>query len=473
MSQISPFINQRTGRQNQPVIVPTEPLLVDPPAITYLATDIVSGSSTLPVQNISNFSINQIILIGDLGNQNSEIIKTSNGTPPSGSTITLASNTVFAHTASTPVTVLYYDNVQFWVGSTSNTPVTLLGSQNIVANTTSTDYNDLAANTGYYFARFHNTIGSTNSVYSAASPVAGYGLFSARNIIDNALGMINKQISSVLTDEYGFQQIDSCQMECLKEFKRWSFMQKFDTIIGQTQEGTWKIQVPMDLDDQVTYRSIYNFRIGKESQMVWIDKAEWDTLIEGIAYSTLAVQANISDTTLTLSSSNDFDTQGTIQVGSNQYTWTNNNTSTGVLTLGSPVLAVAPIGQDVFQFSDLGLPVYWTIWQGFIYHWPICSSVYSGRNYWLDYYSTLVPITNDYQSIILPDPSVVQYYLAWKFLLKLNNGEETPGSTAHYNNFILRKNLMKTKESLNRNFVFSPDFGGGGYGGGYQGGGYG
>ncbi len=463
----------RYGRQNQPIRVPIENLLVDPPAQTFLATDVTAGSSTLTVQNISNFAINQILLIGDAGNQNSEIIKTSNGTPPSGTTITLASTTAFAHTASTPVTVLYYDNVQFWVGSTSTTPVTLLGSLNMVANTTSTDYNDLAASTGYYFARFHNTIGSTNSVYSEASPVGGYTLSSARSIIDSSLGMINKQTSSVLTDEYAFQQIDACQMECLKEFKRWSFMQKFDTIIGQTQTGTWKIQVPIDLDDQVTYRSIYNFRIGKEPQMVWIDKAEWDTLIEGIAYSTLAVQANISDATLTLASSADFDTQGTIQVGPNQYTWTANNTSTGVLTLGSPVLAVAPVNQDVFQFADLGLPVYWTIWQGFLYHWPICSTTYSGRNYWLDYYSMLVPITSDYQSIILPDPTVVHYYLAWKFLLKLNNGEETEGSTAHYNNFILRKNLMKTKESLNRNFILSPDFGGSGYGGGYQGGRYG
>lgn len=457
----------RYGRQNQPIRVPIENMLVDPTAQTYLQQDTSAGSSTIPVQNISGFAVNQILLIGDPGNQNSEIINTHASTPPSGNTITLASATVNAHSASIPVTTFYYDKVQIFNAPTVSGTKTQLGSDlTIQANQTTTNYDDLAASTGFYFATWKNSISSAVSAYSEPSPVTAYTIMSARSIIDSALGMINKKTSSVLTDEYAFQMIDACQMEVLREFKRWSFMQSFNTIIGQAYTGGWKIAVPVNCDDQNTYKSLYNFRIGKELDMVWVDKEEWDDLIAGIAYSTLAVQANISDTTLTLVNSSDFDQQGTIQVGPNQYTWTANNTTTGVLTLGSgeTVIAVAPVGQDVFQFASLGLPTYWTIWAGYIYHWPAISSSYNGRNYYLDYYMSLTQIMSDYDQIVLPDPTVVQYYLAWKFLLKLNNGEETPGSTAHFNNYVLRREKMKQKESINRNFILNPDIGDNFYG---------
>ena len=455
----------RYGRQNQPIRVPIENMVIDPTAQTYLQADVAAGVNTITVQNIANFAINQILLIGDPGNQNSEIIKTSTGTPPAGNVISLNSNLKFAHTASTPVTTLYYDLVQIFTATTTTGSKTQLGSDiTIPANQTTTDYNDTAASTGYYFATWKNSISTAVSNYSEPSPVTAYTNFSARNIIDTALGMINKQTSNVLTDEYAFQNIDACQMEVLREFKRWSWMQSFNTIIGTALTGGWKIALPADCDDQNTYKSLYNFRIGKELDMVWVDKEEWDDLIAGIAYSTLAVQANISDTTLTLANSTDFSDQGTIQVGALQYTWTVNTRSTGVLTLGSPVTAVAPVGQDVFQFASLGYPTYWTIWAGYIYHWPAIGSSYNNRNYYLDYYKSLTQITSDSDQIILPDPTVVHYYLAWKFLLKLNNGEETEGSKAHFDNYVLRREKMKQKESINRNFIFNPDVGSNFYG---------
>lgn len=462
MSQISPVIDLRYGRQNQPIRVPIDPLLVDPPAQTFLSADAAAGVSQISVANITGFAVNQILLIGDPGNQNSEIIKTSTSSPPASGIVFLASTTAFAHTASTPVTILYYDNVQYFTAATPSGTKTFLGSNNIVADSVNTDYNDTAASSGFYFARFHNSIGSTNSVYSAPVPVTGYDMFSARAIIDAALGMINKQTSPVFTDEFAFQMIDACQMEVLREFKRWSFMQSFNTIIGTTEEGTWKIATPDDLDDNVTYKSIWNFRIGREYDMVWVDKAEFDALIQGTGYSTVASAASAGAFSIILDSTKDFTTQGAVQIGSSTYTFTANDTASGTLTLQTALINNAAVDQDVFQFVGLGYPSYWTIWDGFVYHWPPTSSQYAGRNYWMDYYKKLVQTTTDYQSIVLPDPTVVQYYLAWKFLLRMNNGEDTPASQGMYNNYILRREKMKQKESTNRNFILSPDLGGGG-----------
>jgi hypothetical protein len=454
----------RYGRQNQPVRVPIENMLVDPPAQTYLSGDLASGVSSLTMANITNFAVNQILLIGDPGNQNSEIIKSNASTPPSAGAIPLAANTVYAHTADTPVTVMRYDQVEISTATTITGTKTVLGSiLTIPANQITTDYNDTAGSSGYYFARWKNSITSTFSSYSEPSPVTAYTMFSARAIIDAALAMINKETSKVFSDEYAFQQIDACQMEVLREFKRWSFMQSFNTIIGQTEEGTWKIAVPVDLDEQMTYKSIWNFRVGKEYDMCWVDKAEFDALIQGIGYSTALTGEGAGGVSITLVSSNDFTDSGSVRIGANTYTFTANDKSTGTLSLDSPLLDDVSADQDVFQYASLGYPTYWTIWDGFIYHWPITSSQYAGRNYWLDYYKKLIETTDDSQAIILPDPTVVQYYLAWKFLLRMNNGEETVASTGFYNNYILRREKMKQKESTNRNFILSPDLGGSGY----------
>ncbi len=460
--QVRPKILLRYGRQNQPIRVPIYDILVDPTAQTYLIADATVTSSSLSVANITNFAAGQPLLIGDPGNGNSEVVYVSSVTSPS--TITLTGTTKYAHTASTPVSVMYFDQIQFFTAATTTGNKTQLGSNaSIVANQQWTEYNDTSGSTGYYYARFRNSTGSTVSTYSDPAPVQSYTILSARSIIDSALNMINKETNSVFTDEYAFQMIDACQMEVLREFKRWSFMQSFQTIIGTTATGTFKIAVPDDLDDQLTYKSIWLFRIGREFDMVWVDKAEFDALMQGTAWSTTTVAASLGAFAVTLNSSKDFTEQGAVQIGSQSYTFTANDQTTGVLTLSTALVENISANQDVFQFASLGYPTYWTIYQGYIYHWPITGPDYSGRNYWLDYYKKLTLVTADSQEIVLPDPTVVQYYLAWKFLLRMNNGEETPASLGFYKNFIMRRDKMKQKESPNRNFILGPDLNGYGY----------
>lgn len=463
MSQISPVVETNYGRQNQPIKVPIASLLLDPVAQTFLTADAEAGDGALTVANITNFAKNQILLIGDPGNQNSEIIKTSSVTSPAGTNITLNANLTFAHTANTPVVTMYYDKVEISTATTTTGSKTILDTIFIPANELVTQLNDPIANTGYYFARWYNTITTTFSPYSAPSPVGGYTILSARAIIDASLATINKKTSEVFSDEFAFQMIDACQMEVLREFKRWSFMQAFNIIIGTTAIGTWKIATPDDLDDDLTYKSIWNFRVGREYDMVWVDKAEFDALIQGIGYSTVVSDTAAGASSLILDSTKDFTAQGAVQVGSLTYTFTANDPTTNTLTLQTPLLSNAPADQDIFQFVGLGYPTYWTIWDGFIYHWPPTSSPYGGRNYWLDYYKKLIQTTSDFQEIVIPDPTVVQYYLGWKFLLRMNNGLENDASKGFYNNYIIRRDKMKQKESTNRNFILNPDLESGGY----------
>lgn len=455
--QIRPKILLRYGRINLPIRVPMYDQLVDPLAQTFLIADASASSGSLSVANSTGFAINQILLIGEIGNENSEIIKTSASAAPSSQVITLATALTFAHTTNTPVYLLYFDQVELSNAPTVAGVKTVLATVNLVADSETTDYNDLVSTGGFYFARFKNSILATFSPYSDPAPYGGYTMFSARAVIDKALMMINKKTSENLSDEYAFAEIDNGQMECLREFKRWSFMQSFNTIIGTTETGSWKVVAPDNLDDNVTNKSIYTLRIGREVDMQWVDKEEWDALIAGIAFTTLSVAAGIGNPTVTLVSSKDFSSDGTIQLGPLQYGFTANDKTTGVLTLSTPITAIASIGQDVFQFGNFGFPSYWTISGGYIYHWPGIGSTYTGRNYYMDYYMKLTQTTSDYQNIVLPDPTVIIYFLAWKFLLRLNNGEATPATDSMMNQYLARREKMKAKESINRNFILNPD----------------
>ena len=454
--QIRPTISLRYGRISQPVKIPISPLLLDNVS-TVTTVDIASGSSTLTVKNIGGFAVNQILLLDTVGNQGSEIIKTHASTVPSGNTITLASNTLYPHSSSTKVTIINFDQVEISTAATTAGSKSVLTTATLVANALETLYNDTVTSSGYYFARFKNSITSAFSPYSDAAPLTGYTMLSARSIIDRALADINKVVNGTLTDEYGFMQIDNCQMECLKQYKRWSFMQSFDTVIGTTSTGNWKVTLPANCDDQNTTKSIYTFRIGREYEMQWVDKEQWNDIIEGIAYTTLASNINVSDATITLTDSTDFDDAGSALIGANTYSYTANNRSTGVLTLSAVSTNTNTAGQDAFLFTGFGYPVYWTTYGGTLYHYPPIGASYNNRDYRLDYYKSLTQIQHDSDTIVLPDPVVVQYYLSWKFLLRQQNGLSTPDSDRFHELYLDRRTKMEQKESLNRSFVLNPN----------------
>lgn len=376
---------------------------------------------------------------------------------------TLKQVTRLPHSASTFVSVIPYDQVEISIASTVAGSKSVLSTPVLTIDQFYTEYNDNANTAGFYFARFKTSIGGTFSPYSDAAPYEGYGLLSARAIIDASLGELNKHTSEVLSDVFAFTQLDNCQTECLRELKRWSFMQKFNAIIGNAPTGSWKVPIPTDLDDQNTNGSIYFLRLGANPRLAWVDKEKFDDLIADMVFSTLSATLNVGDTTMTLVDSSDFNIQadgddpgGTVQIGANTYSYTANDTTTGILTLKDPVPASqgAAIGADVFGSIQTGLPSYWTIYGGYIHYFPVTAATYGGRNLYLNYYIKQTRITSDYDNLIIPDPMVAVNYLNWKFLKKLNNGEETPASQAYFQSYITRREKMKQKETLNRTFIF-------------------
>lgn len=422
---------------------------------TILTTDTASGVTTITVKNIADFTTNQILILGNLGNDGTEIVKTHASTAPSGSTVTLASATLFPHSSSTQVTAIQYDQLEVSNASTITGSKTVIDTISINPTEDTTNYLDTVSYSGYFFARFKNSISSFFSVYSDPIPVSGYTIFSARNIIDDALSTINKRTSETLSDSFAFKQIDNCQMEVIRDLKRWSFLQSFDYHLGGISTGMWKLTLPDDIDDNNTTKSIYNFRVGNQSNLTWVDKEKWNEIITGVSYTTLQASISLVDTSITLTDSSNLTDSGVITIGANSYSYTANNRSTGVLTIPSST-TTNTAGEDVFQGATTGTPQYWTTYGGNLYFYPIMSAQYNGRDGMIDYYKKALPIQFDADQIVLPDPTLVSYYLQWKFMLKVNNGEETTGSESKFTLYEKRKAKMIQKESINRTFKLKP-----------------
>jgi hypothetical protein len=456
--QIRPKILLKYGRINAPLRVPIFDLTSQPEVETYLITDTVAGLTTIKVKDPENIRIKQVALIGKEGVQGSEIVKTHASTYVSGQTVTLAAATTYPHSASTPVKILPYNQVELSWSYTPTGEKTVLVTTDIVAGLEETRYftTTITAGVAYYFARFKNSVSTTYSEYSDSAPYSGYTHKSARSVIDSALSDINKKTSDTLSDEYAFQQINNCQEEVLNEMKRWSWMQEFDYDAGDTTYGSWKVALPTDCSDQNTNKSIWSFRIGTQPEMTWVDKAKWNEITYDIAHTTLYTVATAGCASVTLTSSEDFDDSGSFILNGWDIDYTSNNRTEGTLHIDGTLTTAGVCGADVFQGASRGTPQYWTTFGGYAYHYPITGSTHKHRNYFLDYYKSLTIVNQDSDEIVVPDPTVVQYYLEWKFLRKLNNGNEDDASRGAYNNYLIRREKLKQKEVLGKTFRLKP-----------------
>lgn len=456
LTKIRPKVLLRYGRINQPIRVPIYDLLVDSQT-TFLTQDSPAGLIALQVQNTSGFATNQILLIGSPGQQNSEIIKISSTTAPANGVITLASATTQNHGSSTTIYVINYDTVEFSTAVNLQDPKMVLATLPISADTLETDFNDNFYNDGFYFARWFNTNTMLYSPYSDGVPLISYTKYMARSIIQGALGDINKDTSEVLTDEFAFQTVNLCQQEVLSQQKRWSFMALFDQEIGQVEAGGWSVECPDNLPEDQTNKYVYQIRIGKGRPLIWIDKEQFNKFLISVGYTTLKNPVLIGDASITLEDSGAFqEEQGTAWIGNQGFEYSANNRQTGVLTLNQVSTNAFAAGYPVFQGAQVGHPRYWTSWGGNIYFYPIADAHEAGLPILMDYYAEATEIKTDTDEIVFPDAALATYYCEWKFLLRLNKGQETPDSEAKQEQFNQRLTLLVQKNSLGRTFRLKP-----------------
>ena len=435
----------------------------------FLNADTASGSSTLSLLSINSFAVNQILLIGEIGSEKTEIIKTHASTAPSGNTVTLASNTVYAHSQGTKVYIIQYDQYELSHATSSTgsktTLTTTLGNGLIPINpeTLETYYYDTEYSTGGYFIRKKNSIDGTFSDYSDYVPYAGFGDNTVASVKERALRQLGKEIGGLITNDFLNESLWQARRELDSERKRWSFRTSFNTDIGNVVTGAYSIDVPTTLRNPDSPQNILGLRIGDNGQnLKYVSKRTFDVWYEGTGHTTVNTQPSIGDTSIILNDTRDFDESGTITIASNNITYTANNESTGTLS-GIPssgdgsIDTAHAVDIDVWQDKGFGLPTEYTIFEDKIYFNVPFDSTYVDQNIWMDYYRTLPVYDSDADTFDEPQYDLFVSYLKYRIKDLEKRGTLKITQDSDYLEWLQGKEKIKRIEFLNQDVQFIPN----------------
>lgn len=113
-------------------------------------------------------------------------------------------------------------------------------------------------------------------------------------------------------------------------------------------------------------------------------------------------------------------------------------------------------GTHVWQGATFGEPRYYTVQDGVLYFSTPVSSDFAQKNIYLSYYRKPTVVNSDYDTLNILDVTIYHYYLAWKILLKKNNGVNSPESEAMRLLYEKRKDILKSRERTGQRSTFRP-----------------
>lgn len=179
---------------------------------TYLAGYVAKDATSLPVKNSSRFVDDKMIMVGKMGFEQSEILKTA--APASITTITLdgANITKFAHNTDDPVYLMRYDRVVFFSSATVVGSKTELVDLPVdVSNDEEKTYYDDAAGTDttVYWTKYRNSVTLEETEFSdymrATGPedqsIGGVAEDASKRLRDPGFSLITPELYLIFANE--------------------------------------------------------------------------------------------------------------------------------------------------------------------------------------------------------------------------------------------------------------------------------
>jgi len=427
---------------------------------TFLTTDVSSGGSTLTVKSIVGFAINKIICIGEIGEENSEIVKTHTSTSPSGTTITLLSALTFSHNRGTKVYIIDYDQIEISWSATATGTKTVLETISIQSDQNETIYSDTSQTTGYYFSRFKDSINTRYSDYSDSVPYTGYVDNTVYMIKKRALDSVNEKIEGIITHEFLNEALWQARREYHNAPGKRPFRMKYNVDLGNVVAGQYNIAVPSDLENPSTSEHLFGIRIGTEENMSYMTKKEFDNEYQGVAHGVLLNIYATASGYVSITNSGDFEDSGSIQVENDTIEYSVNDLA-GSLTVDTAGTAAHDAGLDVWQNVSLGNPQKFTIFPDSdrtnkIYFDVPISNDYVNENIWADYYSTVVAYDSDADQLDEPEYDFYVNYLAYRIKKRKNPDLKADTDSDYIEWQIGKANALET-EKLGQEISFIPD----------------
>lgn len=414
--------------------------LFDGAETIILDADAAASSSTITVQSIIGVSTDDILFFREPGNEKAEIVAVHTSTPPSGNTVTLASNTVEAHPAGTKIYIINADQVRFFTSATEDDAnsndgnlTALAAAQNIDPTLINNIYDDTTQTSGFYYYRFQNSVSGVNLLYSDPIP---WGQV-APQFSDNEVGYIlefvkrkkQREWDEKFSKETAIDEINACLRFMQKKLKHWSEYLVPDDVLGQTSRGVFDYALTglsATIYDDDSNKSVLSVRIGRnQRELIPKDEKEFDNLKASAKHTQVRTQATIGGTTLEVDNSYDFDDDGTVSVFSSNtedeitYTGVTRSATAGVFT-GVPASGDGAIGAthavdtNVWQDHEEGEPRYFNIRQGRLRIWPLPSDDWINKNVYMDFWQEVTNVDSESDSIDAERYDMIKHWLLWK-----------------------------------------------------------
>lgn len=445
--------------------------------ITFLNEDVVVGGTTLAVQSIIGFesldtSSGQVLCIGKLGDERTEIRRTSttSGQSPSAAYkwVYLRDALQFDHAQDTPVTIIDWDRLEIqWAASVNGTKATMFSYPfNITPDILEMVNIETSATAGYYFVRFNKTIDSSNSDWSDAIPYGGFDDNSVFMIKKRALDELGEEIDGkYITHEFLNQSLWEARRDYHSSPGKRPFRRNFNAIIGTALTGSYRIDLPTTVESPYGSENVYGVRVGANENMKYIDKKQWDFYYKGSPHSTLDLPYTAgTSTSIWLTNGRDFSGSASIlvegtTVGLSRITGETNSFT--IITHGSWNCSA---GSDAFENISDGLPNEFTVFaepggSAYIYFNRPISTSYINQNIYLDYYRTLLGFNSDADILDEPNYDMFVPYLKARIKVRRSKGQLDITTDPDYKIWEMQKAETLNSERLSTDINIIPDVG--------------
>lgn len=262
----------------KPLLINISDLNLNAPG-SQLRSTANSGSTTIDLYSIADFDTNKILLIGEIGQESAQIVKTHGSTAPTENTVTLSTTLFKTSVKDTAVYIINYDSIEISHADTLLGSKTVLATISINPEKSEIKYDDTVSSGGYYFTRYKETIGNTFSAYSDAISYSGYEPNTVGFTINSALSELDVKLSDKLTYQMLINRINACLRFIRGKLKRWSNYQEFNYSLGTLILGNNEILLPASYYDKNSNKSCLSLKVEGKS-LTYIDKKEYDILIE-------------------------------------------------------------------------------------------------------------------------------------------------------------------------------------------------
>jgi hypothetical protein len=166
---------------------------------TFLTAKANLGQAVLAVQNVAEFAVNDLLVIGNPTEELTEIKKISDIT---GKNITLSANLINSHSENTKITIIKYDQVKFYKADSISGTYNVVSTKDLAIGEPSTLYDDASAlSTDYFKIRYYNSQTTDLSVFSDPIASGGFPRYALASIVDAVFKRFGDKKKQVLEVE--------------------------------------------------------------------------------------------------------------------------------------------------------------------------------------------------------------------------------------------------------------------------------